>query len=206
MERLILCNIPFTSRKDKHVYKNEDPSIPTTEDEVMFPINDFLGALLKPEDNVKAVLIAKQGMKDFYEQNVNVCREELAEISRKTGASIDVSVIYTPFKEDRKTHNKLLMDIIDSIPLGSRISVDMTYGPKDLVIVLFTALRFAARYMDCQIDNIMYGQSDFDENGKPVNTRLCEMSPLYYLESIISNVRCDDPDKAKDLLRTLINR
>ena len=204
MERLLLCNIPFTARKNKEIYKSQDPSLPTTGEAVMYPINSYLGATLSPEDKIKAILIAKQGMNDCYEKNIQICKEELEEISNRTGASFDVSVIYTPFVENRETHNKLLMDLVDSIPEASRISVDMTYGPKDLVIVLFTALHFAANYLDCDIDNIMYGQSDFDENGKPVNTRLCEMSPLYYLESIISNVRCDDPDKAKKMLKALL--
>ena len=47
--------------------------------------------------------------------------------------------------------------IVDELEIGARVLVDTTYGPKDLPIVIFTALNFAEKFLECQIDNIIYG-------------------------------------------------
>ena len=43
------------------------------------------------------------------------------------------------------------------------------------------------------------------ENGKVVNTKICDMIPLYYLNSVTDTIHCDEPEKAKQMLKTLLS-
>lgn len=95
--------------------------------------------------------------------------------------------------------------IVDGLDTGSHILADITYGPKDLPVVIFAALHFAEKFLDCTVENILYGQASFAD-GRPVGTRLCDMSPLYCLDSITGLVRCDDPDKARNMLKALLSQ
>lgn len=94
--------------------------------------------------------------------------------------------------------------IVDELEIGARILVDTTYGPKDLPIVIFTALNFAEKFFECQIDNIIYGKAEF-VNGKAVDTKMCDMVPLYYLGSITNSIHCVEPGKAKSMLKSLLS-
>ena len=53
------------------------------------------------------------------------------------------------------------------------------------------------------MDNIVYGQASF-VNGKAVDTKICDMIPLYCLGSITNTIRCDEPEKAKSMLKALL--
>ena len=96
------------------------------------------------------------------------------------------------------------MDIVNELEDNAHITADITYGPKDLPIVLFTALNFAEKYFNCDIDNIVYGQAHFVD-GKPTKTTICDMVPLYYLNSVANSVQCDSSEKAKEALKTLLS-
>lgn len=60
--------------------------------------------------------------------------------------------------------------IIDEIDDESHIIADITYGLKDLPIIIFSALGFAERFLGCEIDAIIYGQANF-VSGHVVNTK-----------------------------------
>ena len=204
MKKILLCNVRMNAGAEKSVYKSEDKYLPVSETPVRYPVTAFLEKTLKEDDNVKAILVSKMDAKEQYRENIAQCEEELAFVAKATGAAIDSEVIYTPFSEDAGTHNDLLLQIVNRIDQDAEITLDMTYGPKDLVIVQFAALNFAERFLNCEIGEIMYGQADFDENGKVTNTRICEMGSLYYLNSIVNQVKCSDPAKAAEMLKVLV--
>lgn len=203
MKKLLLCNVRMNAGAEKAVYKSEDKYIPASDTPVRYPVVAFYEKILKPEDEVKAVLVAKMDSHGQYKENIDLCREELDYVAKTTGAKINVEVIHTPFSEDASTHNDLLLQIIEKIDQNSEITLDMTYGPKDLAIVQFAALNFAERFLGCDIGAIMYGQADFVD-GRVTNTRICEMGSLYYLNSIVSQVKCNDPAKATEMLKVLM--
>ena len=99
---------------------------------------------------------------------------------------------------------QLMGKIVDEIDNGSHIIVDITYGPKDLPIIIFTALGFAEKFLECEVDAIIYGQASFVD-GHVVNTKICDMSPLYYLSSVTNTIKCDEPEKARKALKSLLS-
>lgn len=204
MKKILFCNIPMKANADKCVYTSEDYSIPVSDTPVTYPVNAFFEKTLTSDDEVKAILLVKKDELGNYKKNVTACIEELMSAAEKSGAKVEYKIIDTDFNEMQATHDKLLLDIVDEFEENSHITADITYGPKDLPIVLFTALNFGEKFFGCEIDNIVYGQANFVD-GKPTNTKICDMIPLYYLNSVTNTVNCDSPAKAKEMLKSLLS-
>lgn len=204
MKKILFCNIPMTIKVSKCVYKSDDYSVPVTDTPVCYPVAAFLEKTLSNQDKVKAILLVKKDELGQYTKNITGCIEELMAVAGATGAKIDYKIIDTEFSETQATHDNLLLSIVDELEEKAHVIADITYGPKDLPIVLFTAMNFAEKFLDCEIDNIVYGQATFVD-GNAVNTKICDMIPLYYLNSVANTVQCSSPDKAKQLLKSLLS-
>lgn len=184
-------------------YVSDDLSLPVSESLVSYPINAMLEKTLNENDDITAILLIKKDENGYYKKNVSSCVEEILSVAEKAKALIEYKIIDTEFSQDQSIHDQLLLSIVNEIEPGMHIVADITYGPKDLPIVLFTALNFAEKFLDSEIENIVYGQAIFVD-GKPVNTKICDMSPLYYLNSVTNSVQCDSPENAKRMLKSLL--
>ena len=204
MKKILFCNIPMTINVSKCIYKSEDYSVPVTDRPVSYPVAAFLEKTLSDEDEVKAVLLVKKDEFGQYQKNISGCIEELVTAAEVTGAKFEYTIIDTDFEETKVTQDRLLLSIVDELEEKAHIIADITYGPKDLPIVLFTAMNFAEKFFDCEIDNIVYGQATFAD-GNVTNTKIRDMIPLYYLNSVTNTVQCSDPIKAKQMLKSLLS-
>lgn len=204
MKRTLICSIPMKEDVDLSIYTSDDRSLPVSDRPVRYPVNAFLEKTLKAEDSVKAVLLVKKDRFGHYEKNAQGFIDELNAVNGGIGAKISYVTVESEFEETKTVHEQLMGQIVDAVDTGTHITADMTYGSKDTAIVLFTALNFAEKFLRCPVDNIVYGQANF-ENGKPVDTKICDMIPLYCLASVTELVRCDDPEKARKMLKSLLS-
>lgn len=204
MKKILFCNIPMTLKTSKCIYESDDFSIPVSKRSVNYPVSAFLEKTLTSEDEIKAVLIVKKDKLEHYKKNISLCIEELMIVTKVCGAKFEYTVIDTEFIEDEEIHNNLLISIIDQFEEKAHIIADITYGPKDVPIVLFTAMNFGEKFLNCEIDNIVYGQATFI-NGNITNTKICDMVPLYYLNLITNTIECNDPIKAKQMLKSILS-
>lgn len=189
---------------EKCIYTSEDFSLPVSDTPVTYPVNAFFEKTLKADDEVKSILLVKKDEFEHYKKNVSTYVEELMSAAEKSNAKVEYKIIDTEFSQSQTTHDKLLIDIVDEFEDNAHITADITYGPKDLPIVLFTALNFGEKFFNCEIDNIVYGQASFVDE-KLVNTKICDMIPLYYLNSVTNTVQCESSDKAKQMLKSLLS-
>lgn len=204
MKKTLLCNIAMTNNTKKSIYRSDDFSIPASETEVCFPVCAFLEKTLTEKDELEAILLVKKDAAGQFEEKLDICINELKYVEQITGAKIEIKTIMSEFEESKQVHENLLLSIVEELEANTHIIADITYGPKDLPVVLFTALNFAEKYLNCEVDNIIYGKADFID-GIPTNTKICDMVPLYYLNTITNTVQCSSPDKAKQMLRTLLS-
>lgn len=204
MKKIIFYNISMKENVSRCQYVSDDLSLPVSDSLVRYPMNAMLEKTLNESDDITAILLVKKDENGYYKKNVSACVEELLGVAEKTKATIDYKIIDTEFSQDQSIHDQLLLSIVGEIETGVHIAADITYGPKDLPIVLFTALNFAEKFLDGEIDNIVYGQATFVD-GKPVNTKICDMSPLYYLNSVTNTVQCTSPEDAKKMLKSLLD-
>ena len=204
MKRVIICSIPMREYVEKTKYISNDLSLPVSDEPYRYPINSFLSQTASSEDQFKIILLIKKDGNEFYKKNTNDYKKEISDICEKTGAKADFIQIDTDFDQDKLTHELLLGKILDEIETGAHIMADITYGPKDLPIVIFSALNFAEKFLKCEIDNIVYGKAEFKDN-KVVGTAICDMIPLYCLSSVMNTINCNEPDKARQMLKSLLS-
>lgn len=203
MKKIIICNIPMREYVANTVYISDDESLPVSANPYRYPINSLLSQTVTGDDELKIILLIKKDENTFYEKNASDYKHEIDEICKMAGAKAEYITVDTAFSQKKENHEQLMKKLIDEIDTGSHIMVDITYGPKDLPIVIFTMLNFAEKFLRCEIDNIVYGQATFKDN-KVVGSIICDMIPLYCLSSVTNAIKCDEPEKARKMLKSLL--
>ena len=203
MKKIVICNIPMREQVANTVYLSDDKSLPVSDQPYRYPINSFLSQTVDESDELKMILLVKDDGKAFYKKNTDDFKQEIESICNDTGAKAEYVVIHTAFAQDKEVHEQLMGKLVEQIDTDAHIMADITYGPKDLPIVIFSALNFAEKFLGCEVDNIVYGQADFKDD-KVVSSVICDMIPLYCLSSVTNTIKCDDPDKARQMLKSLL--
>ena len=203
MKKIIICNIPMREHIENVVFKSDDLSLPVSEKPYRYPINSFLSETVDENDVLKVILLIKKDGNSFYEKNTEDYKMEVDEICREKGAKAEYTRIDTDFVQNKEVHEQLMGKLIDEIDEDAHISADITYGPKDLPIVIFTALNFAERFLNCEVENIVYGKAEFKDN-KVTRSTICDMIPLYSLSFVTNTIKCDEPEKARQMLKSLL--
>ena len=206
--KIIITDIPLKKELTAFAYLKDVKGI-SNDREVIFPVNALLQNEMKPNDDVKVIMLAKDDVEGNSAINVGYFQKELNEINREIGAHINYETITTPFVETKDIHERLFKDIINRLDKDCEIYADITYGPKSLPIILFTVLNFAEKYLDAEIKSIAYGKVDFVDDGKgktkPANPTLYDMTSLYYLNAITNSIDYKDSDEALKALDSLLN-
>lgn len=204
MKKIVICNIPMRKNVDSMVFASNDQSLPVSDRSFRYPINSFLSETAGSSDELKVILLIKKDGNSFYKKNTEDYKQEMKYICEKTGAKSKIVLIDTDFAQEKEIHEKLLGRLVNQIDTDAHVMVDITYGPKDLPIVIFSALGFAERFLRCEVDNIVYGKAVFEDN-KVVESTICDMIPLYALSSVTNTIKCDDPERARKMLESLLS-
>lgn len=205
MKKTLICNVKMSVPPRASTYSGGDKSLPASDSKVCYPVTAFLEETLKSGDELHVIMLAKMDSTGQYEQNVALCAKELGGAAAMNGAAFSSETVYSPFEENEQTHGDLMLSIIEKVPEGTTLLVDMTYGPKDLAIVEFSALHFLEDFCNCEIDNILYGHTTFVD-GVPTDGKLCDMAALYYISSIMNKVKTDDSERAVKMLKVVLGR
>lgn len=201
MKKIVICNIMMQSEVNKYIYKLD--GVKFKDVEVAFPINNVLSNELKKGDKVTVALIKKKDIKDNATKNVQLFKDELDAINKSIGADIEYKVIECENNESRNIQEKILRDMIEVFENGAEVLCDITYGPKSLPVILFSALRFGQKHFDINLTYLVYGHVDWVDN-KPVNPKMVDMTSLYYLDSLTSTIETNNSQKAKEVLDVLL--
>lgn len=204
MRKVIICSMPFRANIQKVVYKNQDISVQTSEQAVRFPINALIESNIHNGDSLQILLLVKKDKNKFYESNKELFLKELEETIGDREVDITTEIIYTDFIEEKQVHEELLGKIVDNIEDDSNIIADITYGPKDMPIIIFSALNFCEKHLNCTIDAIVYGLAQFNGDNEIVEGKMCDMTSLFYLNTLSETINSRDSKQARQLLRTLL--
>jgi len=208
MQKIVFCSITMKKKTDleKSVYKVNGNSTINFELPVFYPINGVLSKILAKNDKIKVVMLKKEDSAKNCDKNVEVFKQELNSINEKIGAKIEYKELSIPLDETRKTQETLLQEMINELSEKSEIYADITFSVKSLPIITFCVLNYAEKFMEADIKSIVYGQAEFDDENKPHNHTLFDMTALFYLNSITNKIECKNGEQAKKILNKLLLR
>lgn len=206
MTKIVFTTLPIQKVEGEHwdpegyIYKCKDNKNIEYGKKVKFVADGFLAKTLKKDEKVKVVRILVNS-KDS-ERNAQLQKEELEAIAEPIGAKIDYEEVKTAFDDSGKTIEKRFRDLIGHLEDDCEIVLDITFGSKSLIPVLFYVLGFAEKFFNADIKNIIYGKTEFERFSdgksapKPESCELFDVTSLFYLNSITSIMQAPDSKTA----------
>lgn len=203
MRKIIICNVAMRESVEPLVYQPDDNSLHPCEQPVTYPILSCLNGLLSSDDSVKVVLLCKCDPNGNYLRNVERFKKEFCEHCGSIVSDPEYRILNTEFDEGKIEAERMLSELVAECEDGAEIISDTTYGSKTMPVVLLAALSFAMKHLSCKVQHIFYGQVYF-QNEKPTKPRLCDLSYLIYLNSLLYTLKCESSDKARKALDMLL--
>lgn len=192
MKKIVFADIPMkemVASRDGQCYAGTGNAGCTYKGTVVYPINAVLAEKMKPNDDVKVVLLKTMTQDGNAEKNAELFRQELDAINASIGARIAYEMIDTDFVETKANHEKRLRAMLAKIEGGAQLYADITFGQKPLPMVLMCVLHFAEKFFDADVKKIVYGKVEFvrHDDGKsyPENQELYDVTSLYYLNGLV---------------------
>ena len=134
-------------------------------------------------------------------------------LNENIGANLKFEDVSTEFDETSSTIEQRFKNLIEKLEDNCEIILDMTYGSKTLVPVLFYVLGFAEKFFDADIKNILYDKAKFEKrklevDGKMIETstpnpdscEIFDITSLFYLNSLTSVMEAPDSKTATERL------
>ena len=200
MKKIIFCDIPMKKFMNTMIYAGTGNTNISYKKPVIYPINSLLAETLKKNDEVRVVLLRTLDKAGYSGKNSGLFMQELDAINSGIGAKITYETLDSEFKETKDTHETRLKNMLDKIEENTEIYADITYGPKPLPMILMCVISFAEKFLNCEVKSIVYGKVDFDDNNKPCNPELYDVTSLYYLNNLTSSMVAENGKEAKESL------
>lgn len=200
--KIVFVNIPMKKASEPKHYPVDGNSEIEYEGKVRFPINAVLAKSLKKGEPVKIVKFITKDSKDNYLENSRLFNEELNQLNQNIGANIQYKEIIEEYSEDLRTHENRFKKLIHELEEGADILVDITYGQKTLPILLFSALSFAEKFHNANIQNIIYGKINYDADNNIVDgsQKIYDITSLYYLNTLTASMEAPNGETAKEMI------
>ncbi|MBP5602414.1 MAG: hypothetical protein J6X78_06775 [Treponema sp.] len=212
MSKIVFVTLPMQPIEGAHwdpdgyIYKCKDNPKIEYKNKVKFAVDGFLAKTLRKDEEVTIVRILIDAGNS--ETNAKKQKDELDKINETIEADIRYEEIKTAFDDSGRTIEKRFRDIIGHLKDDCEIVLDITYGSKTLIPVLFYVLGFAEKFFNADIKNILYDKTEFtkfsDGQSAPIpdSCELFDVTSLYYLNSLTSIMQAPD---SKTALKRLDN-
>lgn len=207
MKKIIFVSLMMADKMEKKHYPVDGNVLIEYPGQVYYAINAVLAKTLKANDEVKVLLLETKAGEQAGEKNAKLFEEELNEINRSNNinAKIEYEIISSDFIVSKDKYNSLFMKLISFFKGEEELYADITFGPKSLPLVIFSALQFGEKFYDCSVGNIIYLKTEFGEENKikSDSQMICDYTPLYQLNSFITTMQSTSGDKAKKAFEIL---
>lgn len=205
MKKIVISTLPSDNRLVKRLYPVDGNATIQINEPIYFAVNSALANNLQKDDDVKVILIGTTRLDDCVKENAQKFMEELRHFNT-VGANIREAVITRPFDESKTNFHELYENILDQLEEDAELYVDITFGPKTPVLLIFNVLQFAEKFFNCSIGNIVYSKVLFQKGSSeviPGSEMIYDITPLYMLNSITNTISCDDSKKAVQAVKAL---
>jgi len=199
--KLIITTVPMKKSLSPHFYPVVGNRLIEYNNDVIFPVNAVLAKTLQKGEHGKVLFLStSSGAENYSKNNIDLFKTELMKINSEIGADLTWETIDVPFDPQIEVFEQLTSGIISKLEKDCRIIADITYGIKPLPMILFCALQFAEKFFNATISNIIYGKVEFDQQNKPINPKLYDISSLFYLNKLIGAMECESGEIAMKIL------
>lgn len=205
MKKIVISTLPSDNRLVKRLYPVDGNATIQVNEPIYFAVNSALANNLQKDDDVKVILIGTTRLDDCVKENAQKFMDELHHFNT-VGANIREAVITRPFDESKTNFHELYENILDQLEEDAELYVDITFGPKTPVLLIFNVLQFAEKFFNCSIGNIVYSKVLFQKGSSeviPGSEMIYDITPLYMLNSITNTISCDDSNKAVQAVKAL---
>ena len=199
MKKIVFVTLMMADDMHKRHYPVDGNSFIEYPGELYYAINSVLARTMKKEDEIKVILLETRAGDKAGTKNAQLFMNELNEINsaNSIGAKITYEIIPSDFLTSRKGLNDIYLKLIRDLETDVELSADITFGPKSLPLLIFTAMQFGEKFFDCSIGNVIYMKAEFKDNVLVEGTQLiCDYTPLYMLNSFTNTIECANGKKA----------
>ena len=198
MKKIVFVTLMMADNMQKRHFPVDGNSFIEYPGELYYAINAVLARTMKKDDEVKILLLETRAGENAGSKNAQLFMNELNEINHNNiGAKITYEVIPSEFLTSKKGLNDIYLKLIKNIESEVELSADITFGPKSLPLLIFSAMQFGEKFFDCIIGNVIYMKAEFKNNAIVEGTQLiCDYTPLYMLSSFTNTIECTNGEKA----------
>ncbi len=186
---------------------------------VYFPITVKLNENLREGDELTIYVFRftdKENRRDIPEELdreyqqfsklMSQLKTEVQEVADNLDVTVNFEVFDTAFEETRDVFGGRFFDIFDTLSENVSIIADVTFGTKPFSLMLCTALTFAEKFYNANIDSIIYGKAPmkYSEEIKRTiayNGHLCDVTALYDFTGLVNIMKPSEPERAKHALK-----
>lgn len=207
MKKIIFVSLKMADDMRKRVYPVDGNSFIEYSGEVYYAINAVLAKTMKSGDDIKVILLETNAGDKAGAKNAQLFMNELNGINsdNKIGAKISYEVIPSDFITSKDKFNNLYLKLIKNFEKESELSADITFGPKALPLLIFTAMQFGEKFFDCSIGNVVYLKAEYKNNVLVEGTQLiCDYTPLYLLNSFTNTIESSSGENAIKAVEALV--
>ena len=205
MKKIVISTLPSDNRLVKRLYPVDGNATIQVEEPIYFAVNSAMANNLQKDDDVKVVLIGTTREDDYVKENAQKFMDELNHFNT-VGAKIREAIITRPFDESKTNFHELYENILDELEEDAELYVDVTFGPKTPVLLLFAVLQFAEKFFHCSIGNIVYSKVVFKKGTSeviPGSEMIYDITPLYLLNSFTNTIESSTGEKAIKAVESL---
>lgn len=207
MKKIVFVSLMMADAMNKRKYPVEGNTFIEYSGEVYYAINAVLAKTMKADDDIKIILLETKAGDKAGAKNAQLFMNELNSINEenKIGAKISYEIIPSDFITSRSKFNDLYLKLIKNFEYEAELYADITFGPKSLPLLIFTAMQFGEKFYDCSIGNVIYLKAEFKNNVLVEGTQLiCDYTPLYLLNSFNNTIETTSGEKAIDAVKVLL--
>lgn len=196
MKKIVFVSLMMADDMHKRHYPVDGNSFIEYPGETYYAINTVLAQTIHAGDEIKVILIESRGGDNAGSKNAKLFMDELNELNT-CGASIKYEIIPSLFVETKEKFKDLYKSLIKNLENGCELSADVTFGPKSLPLMIFSAMQFGEKFFDCSIGNVIYLKAEFEgKKFKEGSQMIYDYTPLYMLNSFTNTIECSSGEKA----------
>ena len=196
MKKIVFVTLMMADDMHKRHFPVDGNSFIEYPGETYYAINSVLAQTMKADDEIKVVLIQTKGGDNAGAKNIKLFMDELESLN-KCGASITYEVLASQFDENKIKFKNLYTHLIKTFEKDAELYADITFGPKSLPLLVFSAMQFGEKFFDCTIGNVIYLKAEFKNNQYVEGSQMIyDFTPLYMLNSFTNTIECSTGEKA----------